>query len=302
MVYDWLINNIDRIIQAAVAVGTLSLAYIAYLQMRENYVKAHIIELKKLLKQWLNDLPNLPDILKAAESTYFYINENELVSNIPHLFSIENTILFNDALYHLPHLEDTWNDFKNLIYTFDNNKRKLIVRIDADIKQKGFNYCDPTGVYNTRDGSSKSVYVEAVCSIRGKESGYKEIIDEIPQGVKLVRRDKNNNFPELVIAILPKTEHDKVEKIKAEHKKLIEDSKVIYINEINEIIELEGKITASNKNLRTILEKSYHRQMFDNMDCEYIPPSNWRNIVKKFIKIPLIKRNQKLKTSEQNKT
>lgn len=268
MVYDWLMNNIDRIIQAAVAVGTLSLAIITYLQMRENYVKDHNSELKEVLKKWLQWFDRL---LKVKSESPLLYTDNAGHLEGSQFFVIEKNALFNDIFHHVPNLKDTWRNFKNLIYDFDKNREELIEKIDEYIKQKGFNYCDLSLGYNTQDGSSKSIYVEAVCLTKGKKSEYDYRVDEPPPNFIRYFGINKNSGHDLTIAILPSTQRDKVEEIKTEHKKLIEECKVKYIKEIEKIIEIEGEIKASYDNLKSILEKNDHKQRLDHMNCEYLP-------------------------------
>lgn len=114
----------------------------------QNIIKVHDNDLKVLLHQWKQYLPKIV----RSESSFNCYDDYGFVWGPPlsehthpsmdMLFSIENHILFKDMIYHLISvnnvLSDKWNDFKERIIKYDNNRYGLYKKIKTKYEQGMF--------------------------------------------------------------------------------------------------------------------------------------------------------------------
>lgn len=267
---EWLVTSV---INGAVAIGTLYLVYITYKQIKENNARIHMADLRELVNNWLNFLPNV----QRAESTEyshdnFSIYEHGSLSlnspldkkYVPPLFSIENHALFEDIFHHFPNLKDSWN--KKAIKDYDDTRKRLIEKIDEDVKHKkiysGINF-------NIRKGFPLSVYTEIICLTKGENSGYN--YETIYMNATPVDKRVNLNYSLGEHACpLAEMENDKIEDVKKIHIDIIKECKIKYDDDIKKIIEMEKKLINNRKELISTLENITHYIIPPKPDCKYI--------------------------------
>lgn len=248
MIYEWLITNyqwlITNIIQILVAAGTLSLAFMAYRQMKE----IHISELKGLIRQWQRNLSSYK--VEPAEDPRISEMPSSLIE-----FVKENHAVFEDIFHHFPNLRDAWNDFKTLDASYSAERRKLLGIIQGYIEQKLKEH-SLNLESETKKGFIYSVYRETILKAKGKNGGY--YFDEDLNVSGVIKRKLNikyDNKDGTVLNTIAVIEPERIEEVKGIHKEIIKECEKLYLDSIKELIEIERKIRDSNNELKSALSK-----------------------------------------------
>lgn len=265
---------ISNFINGAVAIGTLSLAYMSYRQIKDANAKVHMADLRELTDKCLNLLP----IIQKAESTKYsydsfstYQQDSPELSSysdrvyIPPLLSIENDAFFEDLLHHFPNLRYSWNRFRP-IKDYDEIRKILIKKIGEYVNEKK-NYSNID--FNLKLGFPLSVYMEIVNILKGENSGYNYEITyknttPVDKRVSLYYSIEGNGYP------LADMENDKLEDVKKFHTDIIRECKTQFNEDIKIIIETEKKLINIRQELKSELENITHCIYPPKMDCRYV--------------------------------
>lgn len=263
---------IPILIGAAEAIGTISVAYMAYKQMNENNKRTHTIDLISFANKLIDILP---DIERSESVNYshdkFFDDFNDFISSIdkrdvPPLFSIENEPLFDDILFHFSDIKNLWSRFK-AIKDYDNMRKTLIDDIGEIVKNKKIS---SGTVFDLFGGFQLSVYVEIVYMIKGEKSGYDYDIvgleGKTPVDKKFALSYSNRTHGFHMVNI----EYDKIEDIKNMHKSIIAECKKLYKDDIEKIINMEKKLISIRNELIYALEDIVHYPIAPNMNCKYV--------------------------------
>jgi len=271
---NWLASNISDFL---VGFGTIFLAYMAYRQIHDNNARFHTTDLKELINQWLAQLPEVQkseSVEPSHDTTGF-----ESWSKESPLFSIESHILFKDIFHHKPEIKENWRNFKSSIICYDEKRKTLFEKINKCTAQRfeGFDFGDPTLVRGIDKGFPISIYLEAICNLKGEKSGY-----NYERAVKGINPNETTTSHVEIIELryaffdhayfLAEITKDKEDEIKNIHSQLIIDCNKRYQKEIKDIIEMENKIRDIRYEFISMLMKMKYYTVFPRMDCEFVKP------------------------------
>ena len=218
---------IPVIVNFFVAVGTLTLAYMAYKSLYESRkVRAceiHTNELKDLIKSWKNLLPSVS------------LPVNPVMSPPePEKYQFEEHLLFPDIQNHTPpkwNILGTWEEFKKQLHKYKEKRYELFKAIlDMSLERTGFDYDPSLSLYEKKKGISKffpqTIYVQLVSWAIDKEKRY----NNLQYGERWMDEDKT------YIVQIEKV--GSLFKVSKSEKELIDKTKKIY----NDIIDNPNKI------------------------------------------------------------
>ncbi|VVB92442.1 Uncharacterised protein [uncultured archaeon] len=162
----WLISHEVAIREWLLAIGTLILALVAYLQVRASYrqisesrfqrkIETHNEDLRKLFQQWHDHVPRIPN-----ESEFYDLH----FLLLPMFF--EQEALFSDLEKHLPakyeNLMQKWSNFRELIKRYCQLRQEIFDKINAlisDMQNEALNCKFPPD----------SIFLKANSLLTGKE-------------------------------------------------------------------------------------------------------------------------------------
>lgn len=271
---NWLVSNI---LDFLVGFGTIFLAYMAYRQIHDNNARFHTTDLKELINQWLAQLPEVQKS-ESIEPSHDTVGFESWSKGSP-LFSIESHILFKDIFHHKPEIEENWHDFKSSIICYDEKRKTLFEKINEHTTQrfKEFDFGDPTLERGIEKGFPISIYLEAICNLKGEKSGYN--YEHAVKGTNPnVTTASHVEIIDLRYALfdhayfLAEMTRDKEDEIKKIHRQLIIDCNKRYLKEIKDIINMENEIRDIRHDFILMLMKMTYYTVFPRMDCEFVKP------------------------------
>ena len=259
---DWL----NSIIQFVVAIGTLFLAFMAYMQIKENRlienVKIHSNVLKEFLRQWqVKYLLKIPPAESDDKCYNFVFDEpsTEILS-----FTKRENLLYEDIKNHLPFeyniLYERWSEHKELISKYDEKRKNLLENIKNDLdRTKKTNF------------PALTIYARAVSlglkGILGRSSIYDYSVEErIDYILKYGTHEKYWVYGKVHKApddkasdgrksVIPKLrERSEIAELRAEHETVADNYNIKYKEEIKEILTIESKLIKSQEEISTMLE------------------------------------------------
>ncbi len=240
--------SISTVANLFVAAGTIALALVAYKQMTENRlienVKHHSNDIKELLHQWNNSIPEIT----IAES----VDSNSIFELAP-LYNVENHPLFTDIKNHLPDEHraffDKWNRFKEQISEYNTKKQQLFRNFVEHVDEE----C------NTRFPAN-SIYARAVSLVKEEMflpmlwyysgAGEEVIYESIQKSITLGWGDR--------------------ERMEKNHTNVSKWYSGKFNNEIKEVMEIERRLIKDRINIKKMIIDLTFYPSFPNPKCKHI--------------------------------
>lgn len=282
----WLISHEIAIREWSLAIGTLILALVAYLQVRASYkqisesrlqrkIEKHNEDLRELFQKWHDSVSRniIPD-----ESKFY--NINYLLSPM----SFEQEALFSDLEKHLPakyeDLMKKWGHCRELIKKYCQLREEIFNKIDALIlsdmqKDELISKFPP-----------ESIFFKAIALLTGKEyCNYKteENANAFLETTRYGLSYKDSDG--FGFQLTPQNigfSKEEINKIKIHHENMSEIFKTDYETNINNLINVRNELEEMFKELKDNLIKLTKYPDYNNMTCEYIMPET-RNWIQKLL-------------------
>jgi len=253
-----------------VAIGTISLAIVAYKQINqsrlENRIREHQKDLKQLFRDWYEELSNIPQ----HEAPYLIDNPN---------YKIQENELFEDLKIHIPVLpefknfEKIWDECITKTADIYQRQSEIIDKIENDIEITSFLNKFWRGIDNKQRSEkihdiSMSVYLHAGCIVARKncEKNYSkkvrystdllELYYSHPSLKKEIHLAENHGYKDFD----PQKDHIEIcKKVASEYKADIEKN-----------IDIEIKLVDRIKEMKDMLKMLIPYPEYAKMDrCKY---------------------------------
>lgn len=262
---DWIVANkewLGIIIDFTVALGTIFLAIVSYLQVRASHklisesrfqsrIDKHNIELKNMFKTWIDRLEEPP---KTGHHIY---NKNLILS----LLQIENINynLFLDSMTHLPakhiDLEIKWNNYKILYDRYIEKQDEIISKINSEQQQKSSVIFPP-----------ESIYIRAIQLLNSNKYYRYEKNPATNNEIYY----KSDDYPGWEITHAVSKNMPYITNNQGSHEKAAFFTKQEYEIDIKSIISIEIELNDWFKELKDRLEDLTNYAEYSNMNCEYV--------------------------------
>lgn len=272
--FSWLNGNssaLTMIFTLVLAVATVALAYVSYLQVKASNrqisesrlirkIEKHNEQLRNLFHFWWEYLPRPPE-------TGF-----EVYDLLPAIF--EEDPLFTDLEKHFPprfkDLLKKWEYYKDLRQKYHQKQKEIVDKITDLISNK---QKEAAGY----DFPPLSVYLKAIELLTDKK--YYDYIDEIrvyaeptTYRLKYERIGGGIGF-QLSRESIGYTKEE-INKLKGQHENVSNIVKKEYEKDIKTLIDIEGELKEIFREFKVSLNKITRYPEYNNMVCEYIFPQN----------------------------
>ena len=261
--YDWL----NSILQFAVALGTLCLAYMAYIQINENRlnenVKIHSNDLKEFLRQWEGKYLVIIPPAESEDKCYnFVFNEP---SAVVLSFTKRENLLYEDIKIHLPSeykiLHERWSEYKESTRKYDEKRKTLSENIETDLDRT-----------KRTKFPSFTIYARAVSlGLKGIRASIYDYSEEKRKDyiLKYGNHEKEGTYGTVPETMAPDERKYEIVKLRGEHETVAQNYNIKYKDEIKEILTIERKLIKSRDEISTMLVDISLITTFPK-ECKYI--------------------------------